>query len=174
MKIPGRSAAVAFASAIAAAATLSLTATAANASVYTHTDMVRCYSSGYPAYHEACVEIFANSTYSGKQVWINGKVRCYLFPDVGLGAAEQSLNWCGVGGGNGTAQLNIGINWTDAGEGSSIPYLYERLDIPASGSESGPGCKSSGSNLKYGTVYNWSNYYYVCNWPGAGSPHGAP
>jgi hypothetical protein len=172
MKIPGKFAAVVFASAIAAAATLSLTATTANAkSVYTHTDMVRCYYSGWPAYHQACVEIFANSTYSGSQVWINGNVRCYLYPNVNLGAGQQTLDWCGVGGGNGTATLNIGINWTDAGEGSSISYLYERIDIPASGSET---CKSNGSNGKYGVVWNWSNAYFVCNWPGAGSPHGAP
>ena len=168
MKIPGRLKAAAFASAIAAAAMLSLPATAANADVYTHTDMVRCY---HVVADEACVEIFANSTYSGSQVWINGSVHCYLWYNALLGSNEQHLDWCGVGGGNGTATLNIGINWTDAFEGASIPYLYERIDIPASGSET---CTSWGSNGTYWEVQLWSNYYFVCNWPGGGSPHGAP
>jgi hypothetical protein len=154
------------------AAALSLTTTAADASVYTHTDMVRCYWLGsVKTPTNACIELFANSTYSGSQVWINGKVQCYLYPSIEDGLSEQKLKWCGVGGGNGTATMNIGINWTDAFEGPSISYLYERIYIPASGSQS---CKSGGSNLKYGTIYDWWNDYYVCNWKGAGAPQGPP
>ena len=171
MKILGKFTSVALACATVAAA-LSLTAPAADASVYTHTDMVRCYWLGnVKSPTTACVEIFANSTYSGSQVWINGKVRCYVYPSIEDGLSEQKLDWCGVGGGNGTSTLNIGINWTDAYEGPSISYLYERINIPASGSQS---CKSNGSNLKYGTIYEWYNHYFVCNWNGAGAPQGPP
>ena len=170
MKILGKFTSVALACATVAAA-LSLTAPAADASVYTHTDMVRCYVVETSGDYKACVEIFANSTYSGSQVWINGKVRCYLWFNAVLGSGEQKLDWCGVGGGNGTSTLNIGINWTDAYQGPKISYLYERINIPASGSQT---CKSNGSNLTYGEVSTWWNNYFVCNWDGAGAPQGPP
>lgn len=44
------------------------------------------------------------STYTSTQIWINGTVHC--------SATESwaAVSWCGVGGGNGTAHLNIGVN----------------------------------------------------------------
>jgi hypothetical protein len=44
------------------------------------------------------------STYSQTQIWINGQVTCSATP------GWAAVSWCGVGGGNGTAKLNIGVN----------------------------------------------------------------
>lgn len=154
--------------AVALSVTAGNAANAANAkSVYTHTEIIRCQISGRPT--NGCIDIFTNATYSGTQIWVNGNVQC--IPTSFDGKARTT--WCGVGGGNGTATLDVGANWTDS-EGN----FYQRVNIPANGNtgisgnwpatNNGKGCSSNGSN----TDEIWQTPYFVCNNLGAGSPQG--
>jgi len=81
--------------------------------------------------------IGAYSTYSPTQIWINGQVQC--------NATEgwAAVSWCGVGGGNGTAKLNIGDNlkgrnWT----------AYNRVNLYANAA----GCYTWGGSSNGGTA----------------------
>jgi hypothetical protein len=78
------------------------------------------------------------STYTSTQIWINGKVHC--------SATEgwAAVSWCGVGGGNGTAHLNIGDNlearnWT----------AYNRINIYANAA----GCYVWGGSSNGGSYH---------------------
>lgn len=85
------------------------------------------------------------STNDENQIWINGKVNCWVEYD-------WTYSWCGVGGGNGTAVLNTGINLVAPGRS-----WYFRVDAYANGA----GCYAWGSsNLK---VWNSD-----CEDPGGG------
>ncbi|MDQ2875710.1 MAG: hypothetical protein M3Y33_13325 [Actinomycetota bacterium] len=82
------------------------------------------------------------STYTSTQIWINGSVRCSATP------AWAAVSWCGVGGGNGTAELNIGDNlkarnWT----------AYDRVNIYANAA----GCYAWGgsSNVSGTSTASW-------------------
>jgi hypothetical protein len=90
-------------------------------SVYTMTFYEYClYSQS-----EWCAQVNTMSTYSATQVWVNGKPWC----DVSSNAL--AVSWCGVGGGNGTATLNIGMNLVGSilgGEGE-----WFRVNIYANG-----------------------------------------
>jgi hypothetical protein len=131
------------ASVLAAGALIPLVTGTASASSYTMSDIERCvYTNGDTS--EACLELDAYTTNTSSQIWINGKVGCGdLFGDT-------PVTWCGVGGGNGTGTLNIGVNFTFAG----VTGLYERMNITAGG-----GCSTWGSN-KNGL--NWFNAEVVC------------
>lgn len=78
-----------------------------------------------------CFKMGTYSTYSQTQVWINGRVFCDPY------SGSVTYSWCGVGGGNGTGALNIGINFTFSGIGG----LYERMQIYAGFA----GCSTWGS-----------------------------
>lgn len=78
----------------------------------------------------------AYSTYTGTQIWINGSVHCSATP------GWAAVSWCGVGGGNGTATLNIGDNlaarnWT----------AYDRVNIYANAA----GCYGWGGSSNGGS-----------------------
>jgi hypothetical protein len=139
--------------ALVAAAGLLAVPSAANAavatpaeSVYTVSSMNRYFAdnllSGY-------VSFKAYSTYSSSQVWINGTVSCSGHGFSGVPAAPVDITWCGVGGGNGTGFLNIGVNW-------NVPAwkangLYERMDIV----KNGEGCTTFGSDNPIGNITYW-------------------
>ena len=92
-----------------------------------------------------CFKMGTYSTYSQTQVWINGRVFCNPY------SGGVTYSWCGVGGGNGTGALNIGINFTFSGVGG----LYERMNIDAGGA----GCSTWGSNStsKNGITRWWND-----------------
>lgn len=90
----------------------------------------------------------ANSTYTQEQVWINGNVYCYHT------SGSVNIGWHGVGGGNGTGNLNIGCNFTFSG----ITGLYERMSIYAAG----VGCSTWGSNSNIGGITDWWNDHVYC------------
>jgi hypothetical protein len=115
------------------------------ASVYTTSSMTRCFDT-------QCVHFQAYTTYSASQIWINGHVTCG-------GSIIANITWCGVGGGNGTAYLNIGLNW-------NVPAwdaygLYERMNIVSGGG----GCTTYGTNSDVGIINTWSNENLVCEAP---------
>jgi hypothetical protein len=119
-------------------------------SVYTTSSMTRCFERGGLS-NPGCVHFQAYSTYSANQIWINGHVSCSWSGDV-----PSDITWCGVGGGNGTAYLNIGLNWNVPDWGAS--GLYERMNIVAGGR----GCTTSGTNSKVGEIGTWYNESLVC------------
>ena len=97
------------------------------------------------------------STYSASQIWINGKVSCKGQGYSGLPtAAPVDITWCGVGGGNGTAVLNVGVNWNVPAWGSG--GLYERMDLLAAGG----GCTTWGSNSIVGYIVFWDTWELSC------------
>jgi hypothetical protein len=155
-KIKFAAAILAVAGGLLAAPSAASAATAGTAeSVYTVSGIHRCADAndgvGY-----ACVNLGAASTYSATQIWINGHVDCYWWADEPI---ELDITWCGVGGGNGTAVLNIGINW-------QIPTwsahgLYERMDILANHG----GCSTWGTNSAVGKIYTWANAALQCEAP---------
>jgi hypothetical protein len=117
-------------------------------SVYTTSSIDRCFQVGNGDF--ACVDLQAYSTYSATQIWINGQVNC-----AGQGPSIQ-ITWCGVGGGNGTAVLNIGVNWNDPN--FDAYNLYERMDILAAGG----GCTTWGTNEPWGLILWWFNDSLTC------------
>jgi hypothetical protein len=140
--------------ALAGAAGLLAAPAAANAavakpaeSVYTESIVTRCFADHLL---EGCVYFRAYSTYSATQVWINGSVYCKGEGFDGDPPAPADVTWCGVGGGNGTGFLNVGVNW-------NVPAwkangLYERMDIV----ENGEGCTTFGSDEPIGDITYWS------------------
>jgi hypothetical protein len=117
-------------------------------SVYTLSGINRCAADN-DGVDYACVSLAAHSTYSATQIWINGNVACTWWST----GVEEDITWCGVGGGNGTATLNIGINWNIPAW--SANGLYERMDIFANHDYGG--CSTWGTNSPVGSVYNWYN-----------------
>ena len=152
---------------IAAAAGLLAVPAGANAvsarsaeSVYTTSSLNRCFNndSTSPDWVVECVDFQAYSTYSATQIWINGHVTCHL-QTVRNGPIPVNITWCGVGGGNGTAYLNIGVNW-------NVPdwhayNLYERMNIVSGGG----GCTTFGTNSPVGGITGWSNKNIYCELP---------
>lgn len=150
--------------ALAAAAGLLAAPSAANAavtraaeSVYTVSSMTRCFVSSNGNSYSECVSFKAYTTYSATQIWINGHVSCgwsssgYVTP--------VDITWCGVGGGNGTGYLNVGVNW-------NVPDwdaygLYERMNIVSGGE----GCTTFGTNSVVGQINYWWNDSLVCEAP---------
>src|ERR1700678_2707145 len=125
-------------------------------SVYTTSSLTREFLAFEPCLQNVCtldgqVHFQVYSTYSASQIWINGHVSC-----SGDGAVPVTVTWCGVGGGNGTSVLNVGVNWQvlewDAGG------LYERMDLLAGHG----GCTTWGTNGTVGLIYSWSNEDLVC------------
>lgn len=99
------------------------TAITANADVYTFNSLKLCNPNcSNPG---SWVSMQAYATYSQAQVWINGHVSCN-------NGGDWLYFWCGVGGGNGTAALNIGVNF---GTSPQQGY-YVRMDII----QNGAGC----------------------------------
>jgi opacity protein-like surface antigen len=121
-------------------------------SVYTHSDIYRCMlvTDGHG---EACVVLGTYSTYSATQIWINGHVSCSWYANE---PTNLEITWCGVGGGNGTAVLNIGVNWQVPNWDAS--GLYERMDILAGHG----GCSTWGTNSAVGQIYTWANASLQC------------
>jgi hypothetical protein len=139
--------------ALAAAAGLLATPAAASAaraasaeSVYVKNYMTRCFADQLLV---GCVYFQAYATYSATQVWINGSVYCEGEGFDGNPPAPVDVTWCGVGGGNGTGFLNVGVNW-------NVPAwdangLYERMDIVSGGE----GCTSFGTGSDVGKITYW-------------------
>jgi hypothetical protein len=71
-----------------------------------------------------CVEMGIHTTSTATQIWINGKVSC-------IAKAGFAISWCGVGGGNGTATLNFGMNVVGQGLGGG--YDWFRMNLYANG-----------------------------------------
>ena len=116
---------------------------AAHANTYTESYINRCATVTSTGTNQ-CFQLGAFSTYSSTQIWINGSVDCRQL------SGSVTVTWCGVGGGNGTADLNIGINFNLPGASG----LYERMDILSNGR----GCKTNGSNTDTKVITNWWNY----------------
>jgi hypothetical protein len=154
-KIKSAAAVLALAAGLLAAPSAASAASARPAeSVYTLSGLDR-YAADNDGVDWAAVSLSAYSTYSATQIWINGHVSCTWWST----GVEEDITWCGVGGGNGTATLNIGINW-------EIPAwnaynLYERMDILAAGG----GCTTWGTNSPVGSIYNWANDNLECEGP---------
>jgi hypothetical protein len=139
-------------------------------SVYTLSSMTRAFGALEPCNGDSnvlCtysgdVHFQVYSTYSASQIWINGKVSCKGQGYDGNPRAADGpvdITWCGVGGGNGTAVLNVGVNWNVpawAADG-----LYERMDLLAGGG----GCTTWGTNSVYGYIAFWSNWELSCEAP---------
>ena len=136
-------------------------------SVYTLSSMTRAFSALEPCNGDSnvystdsgYVHFQVYSTYSASQIWINGRVSCSGQGYEGLpGSADAPVHitWCGVGGGNGTAVLNVGVNW-------NVPNwyadgLYERMDLLADNG----GCTTWGTNSDYGFIVFWSTWELSC------------
>jgi hypothetical protein len=121
-----------------------LAAGTANASTYTISYINRCAEpAAHPNVYD-CIQLGAHSTKTDSQIWINGSVICHPY------SGSVTYSWCGVGGGNGTGALNIGVNFTFSG----ITGLYERMDIFA-----GPDrkCNTWGSNSDTNGIDYWWN-----------------
>jgi hypothetical protein len=148
-KIRSAAAVLAVVAGLLAAPSAALAASAAPAeSMYTTSSIDRCFQEFNGDF--ACVDLQAYSTYSASQIWINGHVNCQ-----GQGPSIQ-ITWCGVGGGNGTAALNIGVNWNDINFGAY--YMYERMDILAGHG----GCTTWGTNKPVGLILWWFNDSLTC------------
>jgi hypothetical protein len=115
-------------------------------SVYTVSFIDRCASVG-PGDVTHCFQTGSFSTYSQTQVWVNGKVFCHPY------SGTMNITWCGVGGGNGTGNLNIGDNFTFP---NAKGTFYERMNIFAGGA----GCSTWGSNSDTNGIRNWWNDFY--------------
>jgi hypothetical protein len=144
-----------------------LAAGTANAALtYTWSVIDRCATVNGSLNHD-CIELGAYSTYSQTQVWINGTVYCRPY------SGSVSYSWCGVGGGNGTGALNIGVNFTFSG----VTGLYERMNIFAGGSSAyggaGPGCGTFGSHSNTNGITNWWNDAPGPGWDGGSADQGA-
>jgi hypothetical protein len=100
-----------------------------------------------------CMTLEAYSSYSQTQIWINGSVGCH---PSGAPSKDVDVTWCGVGGGNGTFTLNIGVNWYWWPLSGNL--LWERMNISADYD----GCSTWGynSNLSYGS--SWYNAWLTC------------
>jgi len=130
-------------------------------SVYTTSYMDRCFDDEQNTidYAVECIHLQVYTTYSATQIWINGHVTCNPFAKL-FGPVPVDITWCGVGGGNGTAYLNIGVNW-------NVPTwhadnLYERMDIV----KNGEGCTTpGGSNSAVGDLSGWSTRNLTCEAP---------
>ena len=134
-------------------------------SVYTLSSMTRAFSALEPcvgnsqAFCTVSGDVYFQvySTYSASQIWINGKVSCKGQGYRGLPtAAPADITWCGVGGGNGTAVLNVGVNW-------NVPAwaaygLYERMDIL----RRRRACTTWGTNSTTGDIVFWDNWELSC------------
>jgi hypothetical protein len=149
-KIRSAAAILAVAAGLLAAPTAAMAASVRPAeSVYTFSSMTRCFENKTLAY--GCVYFQAYSTYSASQIWINGHVSCSWSGDV-----PSDITWCGVGGGNGTAYLDIGLNWNVPDWGAS--GLYQRMNIISGGR----GCTTSGTNSNAGQIDDWWNRSLIC------------
>ena len=131
------------------AAPAAASAAPAAAKVYTTSSMTRCFTNLVTS---ECVHFQAYTTYSATQIWINGHVSCSWSGSP----YPVNITWCGVGGGNGTAYLNIGLNW-------NVPAwnaygLYERMNIVSGGR----GCTTNGTNSKVGSISSWYNGGLTC------------
>jgi hypothetical protein len=132
-------------------------ASPASAEVYTTSSMIRemdntiINAQGVSTTYASTVYFQVYSTYSSSQIWINGHVTC-----DGGGDAPVNITWCGVGGGNGTAVLNVGVNW-DVPDWDAYG-LYERMDLLANHG----GCTTWGSNSAVGEIDRWANDSLVC------------
>jgi hypothetical protein len=126
--------------------------------VYTSSSITREF---YNAYHECgtqglcrqggSVHFQLHTTYTASQIWINGSVACSSGGDV-----TSDVTWCGVGGGNGTADLNVGMNWNVPSWSAS--GLYERMDVYADDY----GCDTYGTNSQVGGIASWANGTLTC------------
>jgi hypothetical protein len=130
---------------LAVGALVPLGAGTASASTYSHSEIYRC---AIYQENDVCFGLEANTTNTSSQIWINGTVTCY--PQTG----NIKFTWCGVGGGNGTGTLNIGVNFSIG----SVTGLYERMNIPANGY----GCTTWGSNSNIGGIQDWYNEKVEC------------
>jgi hypothetical protein len=126
-------------------------------SVYTVSYIDRCAMVG-PSNIIHCFQTGSFATYSETQVWINGKVFCKPYKGT------MNITWCGVGGGNGTGELNIGDNFTFP---NAKGTFYERMNILTGGS----GCETWGSNSDTNGVHNWWNDF---DGPTAGDAETSP
>jgi hypothetical protein len=128
----------------------------ANASTYSTSNMTRAMNNTFYQNEGVVsewdtVHFQVYSTYTASQIWINGHVTC-----GGGGAVPVSITWCGVGGGNGTAVLNVGLNW-------DVPSwdaygLYERMNLLANHG----GCTTKGTNSDVGEIDAWANWALTC------------
>jgi hypothetical protein len=94
---------------------------------------------------EYCAFLEVYSTYSSTQIWINGTVACVT------SSSAMAISWCGVGGGNGTATLNVGMNVVGAILGQD--YEWFRMNIYANGA----GCYNWGGGPS--PLYNWTSVW---------------
>jgi hypothetical protein len=130
----------------------------ANASTYSISFINRCAQVSGSANHD-CIQLGSYATYTQDQVWINGHVYCNIL------SGGVTKTWCGVGGGNGTGALNIGVNFTFSG----VTGLYERMNIFAGGNVNfggdGQGCGTFGSNsnVQGHTIHWWNDDGYALN-----------
>jgi hypothetical protein len=133
-----------FAGAVFAVALIPLVAGTASASTYSHSEIYRC---AIYEENDVCFGLEVYTTNTSTQIWKNGSVTCY--PQQG----NIKFTWCGVGEGNGTGTLNIGVNFDIGG----VTGLYERMNIPASG-----GCTTWGSNSNVDGIQDWYNEVVQC------------
>jgi opacity protein-like surface antigen len=154
-KLKSAAAILAMVAAAVAAPSAAMAASAKPAeSVYTSSSMTRCFERNDLS-NPDCVHFQAYSTYSATQIWINGHVSCSWSGTD----STVDITWCGVGGGNGTAYLNIGLNWNVPDWDAS--GLYERMNIVSGGE----GCATFGTNSKVGQITTWYNKSLVCEAP---------
>ena len=115
----------------------------AQASTYTISSYERClnYVNGLNGKYY-CVRIQVHTTNTSSQIWINGSTSAYYSGEA------PKITWSGLGGGNGTGKLNVGINWSWPGLSGSF---WMRLYIPASG-----GCSTSAYNANVAGA-SWFN-----------------
>jgi hypothetical protein len=128
--------------------------TASASEVYNFSGIERCFNTADTVFpgQVGCMTVQAFSSYTSTQIWINGKVGCFA-GETHTGTFAYTIGWCGVGGGNGTAYLNIGVNWYWPNLFGSA-MLYERMNIYSNDA----GCVTWGYNAGPG----WSNNWLTC------------
>jgi hypothetical protein len=137
---------------LAAPGAANATTTKPDGGVYTTSYITRTFSTayqpcsgGYLCNQTGWVHLQVYTTYTASQIWINGVPHC-----TSGGAVQSNITWCGVGGGNGTADLNVGLNW-------DVPAwdaygLYERMDLYPDYQT----CVTDGTNWKVEEIAIWA------------------
>jgi hypothetical protein len=74
------------------------------------------------------------------QIWYNGAVHCVPF-------GGGTVTWCGVAGGNGTSQIDSGLNFSKYAPDGTLWKYYLRMELLANGT-----CTLHGSFNAYAGV----------------------
>jgi hypothetical protein len=90
---------------------------------------------------DIAVQAYTTINNAHTQIWLNGAVKC-------LNPYGGSITWCGLGGGNGTYVLNVGMNYQKYGTDGTLYKYYLRMVLDASAA-----CWYQGSMNGYYSIF---------------------